>query len=187
MNVGLAFRRNAVRYPHGTALFDVGPQRRDVTWAELEERTNRIANTLAGALGIELGDRVALLVANRPEVVEVLGGITKAGAVHVGLNFRLGPVELDQIVDNARPRLLLCDSEHLGQTAEVAEKYGLEVLDIDGEPYRSARGSGIATVARHVARGATRTTTSASSTPAARPGAPRGCCSTTPACCSTPP
>ena len=65
MNVGLAFRRNAVRYPNATALFDVGAQRRDVSWAELEERTNRIANTLAGRFGIEPGDRVALLVANR--------------------------------------------------------------------------------------------------------------------------
>ena len=73
MNVGSAFMRNALRYPRGTALFDVGPRRHDVTWAELEERTNRIANTLSGALGIEPGDRVALLVANRPEVIEVLG------------------------------------------------------------------------------------------------------------------
>ena len=144
MNVGLAFRRNAVRYPNATALFDVGPQRRDVTWAALEERTNRIANTLAERFGIEPGDRVALLVANRPEVVEVLGGITKAGAIYVGLNFRLGPTELDQIIENAGPRLLLCDTEHLPQTAEVAEKYGLEVLDIDDEPYRSAVAAGSA-------------------------------------------
>ena len=142
MNVGLAFRRNAVRYPAATALFEVGPQRRDVTWAELDERTNRIANTLAGPLGIAPGDRVALLVANRPEVVEVLGGVTKAGAVYVGLNFRLGPTELDRIIDNARPRLLLCDTEHLPQTAGVAEKYGLDVLDIDAEPYRSLVAAG---------------------------------------------
>ncbi len=142
MNVGLAFRRNAVRHPNATALFDVGAQRRDVSWAELEERTNRIANTLAGRFGIEPDDRVALLVANRAEVVEVLGGITKAGAVYVGLNFRLGPSELDQIVDNARPRLLLCDAEHLPQTAEVALKFGLEVVDIDSEPYRSATAAG---------------------------------------------
>ena len=137
MNVGLAFRRNAVRYPGAAALFEVGPQRRDVTWAELEERTNRLANALVAGLGIAAGDRVALLVANRPEVVEVLGGITKAGAVYVGLNFRLGPAELDQIIDNARPRLLLCDTEPLPQTVDVAEKYGLDVLDIDGEPYQA--------------------------------------------------
>ena len=154
MNVGLAFRRNAARYPRATALFDVGSERRDVTWAELEARTNRIANALAGPLGISPGDRVALLVANRPEVVEVLGGITKAGAVYVGLNFRLGPAELDQILDNARPRLLLCDGEHLPQTAGAAEKHGLEVLNIEAEPYRSlvAAGSPAPPVTLHEVR-----------------------------------
>ena len=142
MNVGLSFGRNARRYPAGTALFDVGPQRRDVTWAELDERTNRLANTLRDRLGIEPGDRVALLVANRPEVVEVLGGVSKAGAVYVGLNFRLGPTELDQIIENARPRLLLCDAEHLPQTVDVAETYDLDVLDIDSERYGSLVAAG---------------------------------------------
>ena len=137
MNVGLAFGRNAARYPGATALFGAGPQGRDVTWAELEERTNRLANTLAGPLGVAAGDRVALLVANRPEVVEVLGGITKAGAVYVGLNFRLGPNELDWIIGNARPRLLLCDTEHLPQTVGPAEKHGVEVLNIEDARYRS--------------------------------------------------
>lgn len=135
MNVGISFRRNAVRWPHAAALFNVGAPRRDVTWSELEERTNRLANALRSRLGVEKGERVALLVANRPEVVEVMGGVTKAGAVYVGLNFRLGPTELDQIVENASPRLLFTDTEHLPQTAEVAEKYGLEVWDIDSPAY----------------------------------------------------
>ena len=93
-------------------------------------------------------------MANRPEVVEVMGGVTKVGAVYVGLNFRLGPVELDQVMDNARPRLLLCDTEHLPQTAEVAAKYGIEVLDIDAEPYGSLVAAGSPALAVHVAPGA---------------------------------
>ncbi len=135
MNVGISFRRNAVRWPQAAALFNVGAPRRDVTWSELEERTNRLANALRSRLRVEKGERVALLVANRPEVVEVMGGVTKAGAVYVGLNFRLGPTELDQIVENASPRLLFTDTEHLPQTTEVAEKYGLDVWDIDSPAY----------------------------------------------------
>ncbi len=135
MNVGVAFRRNALRWPGADALFDVGPQRRSVTWAELEERTNRLANALRDRLGVSRGDRVALMVANRPEVVEVLGGVTKAGAVYVGLGFRLGATELEQIVENAEPRLLFTDTEHLPQTAAVAESCALEVWNIDGAPY----------------------------------------------------
>ena len=73
MNVGLAFARNAIRHPDEPAVF--GSARH--TNRELHERSNRIANALL-ARGLEHGDRVALLVANRPEVVEVLGGVTKA-------------------------------------------------------------------------------------------------------------
>ena len=135
MNVGSVFQRNAVRWPSATALFNVGAERRDMTWAELDERTNRLANALLERLGVTKGERVALLVANRPEVLEVMGGITKAGAVYVGLNFRLGPTELNQIVHNAEPRLLFTDAEHLPQTAEVAEQYDLGVWDIDSEAY----------------------------------------------------
>ena len=56
------------------------------------------------------GDRVAFLVANRAEVVEVLGGVAKAGLVYVGLNFRLGPVELEQVFENAQPSIVITDS-----------------------------------------------------------------------------
>lgn len=144
MNVGVAFRRNAARWPSADALFDVGPERRSVTWAELEERTNRLANALRDRLDVKKGERVALLTANRPEVLEVLGGVTKAGAIYVGLNFRLGPTELDQIVENAEPRLLLTDAEHLPQTAEVAEKYDLDVWDIDGPAYANLLADAVA-------------------------------------------
>ena len=84
MNVGLAITRNAVRHPDDPAVFGALPHSN----ASLDERTNRIANHLLG-LGLQKGDRVAFLVANRPEVVEVMGGVAKAGLVYVGLNFRL--------------------------------------------------------------------------------------------------
>ena len=65
MNVGLAFARNAARHPGDPAIFG----ERELTNQQLDERTNRIANALLGAHGLAKGDRVALLVANRPEVV----------------------------------------------------------------------------------------------------------------------
>ncbi len=123
MNVGLAFARNAARHPHHQALFG----EREFTNRELNERTNRIANALLGAHQLGMGDRVALLVANRPEVVEILGGVAKAGGCYVGLNFRLGPVELEQVFDNADPVLAITDAEHRDQL----DGFDLPVLDID--------------------------------------------------------
>ncbi len=123
MNVGLAFARNAARHPGDPAIFG----ERELTNRQLDERTNRIANALLGAQGLTKGDRVALLVANRPEVVEVMGGITKAGGCYVGLNFRLGPVEMEQVFDNADPVLAITDAEHRDQL----DGFDLPVIDID--------------------------------------------------------
>jgi acyl-CoA synthetase (AMP-forming)/AMP-acid ligase II len=91
MNVGIAIARTAKRWPENVAVFD-GDRTR--TFAQLDERSNRLANALL-ARGVGLGDRVALLIANRLEVLEVLGGCAKAGAVYCGLNFRLGEEEYE--------------------------------------------------------------------------------------------
>ena len=99
--------------------------------------TDDVEKAASGLLDPEL----KLEVLGHAEVREVFK-ISKVGAVYVGLNFRLGSTELDQVIENARPRLLLCDTEHLPQTAEVAGKYELEVLDIDSEPYNSLVGAG---------------------------------------------
>jgi fatty-acyl-CoA synthase len=136
VNVGLAFERNAVRHPDDVALFGAEV----VSNAELHERTNQIANHLL-ELGLAKGDRVAFLVANRPEVVEILGGVAKAGLVYVGLNFRLGPVELEQVLDNALPALVITDAEHLEPVAEIAHGAGVDVIDIDSAAWRSGVGA----------------------------------------------
>lgn len=130
MNVGLAIARNAIRHPDDVAVFGVRPQ----TNRELHERSNQIANWLR-AQGLKPGERVAFFAANRSEVVEVLGGIAKAGLVYVGLNFRLGPSELEQVFENAEPELVLTDAEHLDSVVSIAGNSGIEVVDIDGDAW----------------------------------------------------
>src|SRR3954468_10073721 len=88
--------RNARRYPHATALVFDGAS---LTYAELEERTDRLANALADR-GVERGDRVALLLFNRAEVVEAFFGCHKAGATPVPVNFRLAQEEVDYILED---------------------------------------------------------------------------------------
>ncbi len=131
MNVGLAITRNAVRRPDSPALFGD----HIVTYRELDERTNRIAHVLSDRFAIAKGDRVALFVPNRPEVLEVLGGIVKCGAVYVGLNFRLGPTEMEQVFDNAEPRLMITDSEHRAEAERVCSPLGVPVVDVDTVAY----------------------------------------------------
>jgi len=126
MNVGLAFERNAVRHPDDPAIFGHGA----CSNAELNARTNRIANHIIER-GLAKGERVAFLVANRSEIVEVLGGVAKAGLVYVGLNFRLGPVELEQVFENAQPSLVITDHEHLDAVLPIAQASGVAVINLD--------------------------------------------------------
>ncbi len=60
---------------------------RQLTFAELDERANRFAHALA-EIGVERGDRVAVLVGNRPEYVEVEVAIAKLGAVRMPILIR---------------------------------------------------------------------------------------------------
>ena len=69
MTIGLSILRNAVRSPDSTAIFGSS----NLTYGQLNIRTNKIAHYLNSTL--KKGDRVALFVANRPEVVEVVGGV----------------------------------------------------------------------------------------------------------------
>jgi acyl-CoA synthetase (AMP-forming)/AMP-acid ligase II len=130
VNVGLALVRSARAAPSKLAVFD-GERR--LTYRELDERASRFANVLDGRYGIERGDRIALLVHNRLEVVEVLVGAAKAGAVYVGLNFRLGLPEYEAIFENCTPRLLVAEREYGTLAAALAERYGLPLLMIDDD------------------------------------------------------
>ncbi len=142
MNVGLAVTRGARRDPRAPAAFEGD---RTLTYAELDARSNRLANALRERFGLGPGERVALLVPNRLEVVEVLAGVTKAGGVYVGLNFRLSDTELEAILANAEPRLLLTCAELAEQARAVAGPAGIPVLDVDGEEYAALLASGAAT------------------------------------------
>ncbi|WP_067662309.1 class I adenylate-forming enzyme family protein [Nocardia miyunensis] len=128
MNIGLAFSRNARRNPGGLASFGDSGSR---TWAEVNDRACRLANLLIDRYGVERGDRVAVLVANRPEVLELVGGCAKSGAVYVGLNFRLGEPEYADIFDNCRPKVVLTDSELAPMTRRLTEGGDCVVIDID--------------------------------------------------------
>jgi fatty-acyl-CoA synthase/long-chain acyl-CoA synthetase len=135
VNVGLAIDRSARRYPDRAAVFD---RDRTVTYRELDERTNRLANLLAGGFGVRPGERVALLAHNRAEVIEVLGGVAKAGGVYVGLNFRLTEDELRWILGNAEPAAIVTEAEFADLAGTLGAERGIPVLDLDSRAHAEA-------------------------------------------------
>jgi acyl-CoA synthetase (AMP-forming)/AMP-acid ligase II len=128
VNLGVAIARNARHSPESTAVFEGD---RELTYRDLDERTSRLANALIDRYKINRSDRVALLVHNRAEVIEVLGGCAKAGATYVGLNFRLKEPEYLDILDNADPRVLITEPEYAELATRLADERDLEVLMID--------------------------------------------------------
>ena len=80
------------------------------TWAELDERSNRVANTLAAA-GVGERDRVAFIDKNGYEYFEVFFAAAKLNAVTVNVNWRLAPPEVAWIVDNAEAKVFFVGAE----------------------------------------------------------------------------
>ncbi|MCF7550756.1 long-chain fatty acid--CoA ligase [Pseudonocardia sp. WMMC193] len=70
---------------------------REISYAELHRRTDQVASALSG-LGVRKGDRVAILLVNSIEFIEVLLGCAKIGAITVPLNVRLAGPEIGYIL-----------------------------------------------------------------------------------------
>lgn len=79
---------------------------RHITYAQLHERSGRLARALA-AQGVEPGDRVAVLLHNGPAFFDALFGCARLGAIFVPINFRLTAPEVGRIIDACTPRLLI--------------------------------------------------------------------------------
>ena len=118
MNLGVAVSREARRRPGALALFST---EYSCTYAELDERTNRLARWLRDAHDVSTGDRLAVLLPNRCEVVEYLVAAHKAALVYVGLNFRMDDSDLRSVFENAEPRLLVT-CEEFRATAEMLQE-----------------------------------------------------------------
>jgi O-succinylbenzoate-CoA ligase len=108
-NIGYILTKRALLNPTNEALFDVAQAVR-FSYDELNNRTNQVANGLR-SLGVQKGDRVALLMMNCHEFVTSFFAIAKIGAVIVPLNWRLVPDELEFIMKDAGATVLLSGSE----------------------------------------------------------------------------
>jgi len=86
------------------------------TYAEFDERANRLANALRD-LGVEHGDRVGTVLFNGSEQILTVFACSKIGAVFTPLNFRLPAGEIEFILNDAGAEALVYDAE----TADAVE------------------------------------------------------------------
>ncbi len=89
-----------------------------LTYAQLAERINRIANVLTKDLGFVPGNRVLLRAPNTPTMIAAYLAVMKAGGVTVATMPLLRAKELSYTVKKAKIKVALCD----GRLGEEMEK-----------------------------------------------------------------
>ncbi|MFP3898567.1 MAG: class I adenylate-forming enzyme family protein [Dehalococcoidia bacterium] len=133
MNLKQLLESTAGEMPENTALV-LGPRR--VTYREFDETSNRIANALIN-LGVERGDRVAILLSRTPEWVINCFGVLKAGAAAVLLDAASKPPELEPQLRESDSRMLITESRFSLMLSSVLPGIPLlkEVLEVDTDRY----------------------------------------------------
>lgn len=130
-NVYAAF---ASRFPADRGrVFIRNSDGRCVTYAELAETTARMARLLRD-LGIAPGERVAVILDKSPEAILLYLAACRVGAVYVPIHIDLTEPEIDHILTDAEPRLLVCHpalAPRLRAWAEARECH-LLTLGADG-------------------------------------------------------
>ena len=119
-NVGLFLSKRARLNANAEAVVEI-ERGRHFTFAELNDRCNRIAHVLRDK-GVSKGDRVALLMMNGVEYIESFFACAKLGAVIVPLNWRLVPDELEFIVNDSASLALLYDAEFDAAAAALHDR-----------------------------------------------------------------
>src|SRR5262245_39662472 len=118
---------HAHRRPRQLAISDLQTSRK-FTYADLHRRTDQLAGWLA-ARGIGKGDRVALLAPNCAEYFELQFACGRLGAIMLPLNWRLTVAELEYILGDATPKLLIHDKSFTQQATALSRN----LLEIDPE------------------------------------------------------
>jgi fatty-acyl-CoA synthase len=115
-------RRAELVYPDRVAIVDEPDQPAEswgsITYREMAARAKAMAAGL-DELGIDQGERVAMVSQNSARLLTALFGVSGSGRVLVPINFRLVAEEIRYIVEHSGARLLLIDPELADALAEV--------------------------------------------------------------------
>jgi fatty-acyl-CoA synthase len=120
-------RRTAAVYPDRIAVVHGELTR---TWRQTYERCVRLSSAFKQR-GIGLGDTVAVLAPNIPELLEAHFGVPMAGAVLNALNIRLDAESIAFILQHSESKVLITDSEFCGVAGKALDEMPEKPLVID--------------------------------------------------------
>jgi len=126
-------RENAVQCGEKTAFADA---RRRVTWAELDQRTARVAGHLGGR-GVEPADRVLIYLNDCVEAVETYLAVLRADAISAPVHTGLEDRELGCLLADSKAKAVFTDAAHLAQVCRLRTGFPdlvVVLVDNDEEP-----------------------------------------------------
>lgn len=123
LTMGDTLEDNAVRFGDEPAYVMGG---RQLTHRELLARGKQLAAALEG-LGLARQDRVGILAMNCLEYTEVLAAGQWSGIIVATVNFRLAPPEIQHIINDSAPRVLLFEAQYL----EVIEQLRAQLPSVE--------------------------------------------------------
>ena len=112
------------RTPEKVAVVDLASQRR-FTYAQFDARISRLASHLRNEMKVARGDRVAVLALNTTDTLEVQFACGRLGAIFLPLNTRLTVPELQYIVGDASPKVIIHDADLAEMALTVARLCGV--------------------------------------------------------------
>ena len=115
MDLGAKLAKNAREFPDKTAIIF---KDRKFSYAELNERATRFGNGIR-SLGLVARDRVAVILRNRSEYLEIIYGLAKAGVTVVPVNWRFAPEEMRYVIDHSEASAVVVADEFFDKLAPV--------------------------------------------------------------------
>lgn len=117
MNIGRLITDAVNRFPDRIAISFLDNKR---TFSEFNKRVNRLANSLL-QLGLQKGDRVADILQNSDNTLEVDFALAKAGLIRVAVNYRLTPEEILHNVNDSGALAVIAHEKFMNQVSFVKE------------------------------------------------------------------
>lgn len=115
LNMGEILKVNAVKFADKLAIKDI---RRQLSFKEYNTRVNKLAGAWQ-KMGLKKGDRVAVLLYNCLEFMEIYVAAAKIGVVIVPINWRLVGPEIQYIVDNADSNTFVVGEQFIERVTQI--------------------------------------------------------------------
>ena len=129
-NMGEMIEKHGRQMKKSPALYYEG---KTIDWRQLNENVNKTANGLKN-LGIQKGDRVAIMLPNVPEFVYAFSALQKIGAVAVPFNTMYKGHEITHILKDSGAKAIVCQNSSVPLINEMRpELPDLEHVIITGE------------------------------------------------------